>query len=113
MKHFLSQMKTVGGSGQLKVPEYLQAFEYKEKPNIRGTVTKILNGTFDQKADEQKLDKLMETTKRQLIKGGPMSPRELRQFPGEEAYLEHLEKTSDYIMPRENLYFSDHEKYLQ
>jgi hypothetical protein len=95
------------------MPEYLRrSFGYSDQSDARRAARQILAGSYDYKADDERIHQLMETTRTWVKPGGPVSSRALHGYPGDSEYIKHLEATSSFKYQEPSLYHTNRALYL-
>lgn len=95
-KSYLTKMHKLSNRNLTDIPEIFKPFKFKDNEEAIKKTAQVLDGTFDFRKDATKIEKLMETARSPLPKHQPPSINELKLFPGNKAYIKHLEETSDF-----------------
>lgn len=79
-----------------QLPDYLDTFKYKDDNDVKQLVIQILQNTFDFKAEEERLNKIVSDIRNSPTKGNAVKKSDLMDYPGDKKYIEHLEQIFDF-----------------
>ena len=105
VKEYQKAMKKSSNNNLVGIPQYLKSYQFEEEKDVKKILRSILDESFDFKEEEERHYKLLETTREVVKKGGPLTNSDLKEYPGQARYIQHLENTTDFRYKRKEREF--------